>query len=124
MRVIVCILMVVVSPLLYGGEQHANATAAKGVGTARKNPVKIDGQFIDYINVAFGDYVKNESDMQLTQIKYYTFEVKEWNKDVIYVDIQINNRLLKESGRQIYGGGGGYYIDKKSGVIVDHFLYK
>ncbi len=124
MRVMLCLLMLVVSPLSYGGEQDAPEKAAKQAGPAQKHPVKIDGQIIDYVKVAFSDYVKGESDPQLREIKYYTFEIKEWDKDVMYVDIQINVKLMKEFNRQINGGGGGYYIDKKSGVILDHFLYK
>ncbi len=109
---------------LYGG---ALATKnAREKGAAQEERMQLDGQAIDYIHLAFNDYLKHDDvePKALREMKYYTFTVQEYQGNVI-IEILYNNELMdKELHLSFFGGGAMYVIDKSHSVIVDSVFYK
>ena len=92
---------------------------------------QFSGEYIDYINTAFSNYLKmkgylNNNDLTSINgnLKYYIFFVYE-SDDSIVVEIKYNQRLLKkEKNIVIKGGSAKYYIIRNSKKIEKKEFYK
>ncbi len=100
---------------------------AGGLPSGEQREVKISGEYVYYINVAFDEYVKGQSyrsDRIYGDISYHVFSVRESDAYVIVGIGYDQKRLLKENNVIIFGGGAEFYIGKTSRKIEKKLFFK
>ncbi len=101
-----------------GGELAGDGTSAGG-----QPEVRISGEYIRDVNIAFDDYVRQKKGNGYSQmsrdIRSYRFRVREGAGYVIVGIGYDRPRLFKEKNVLIVGGGAEYHIEKGTGKILE-----
>ncbi len=114
--------------LLTGAAWICAGAPARGAALSAKAPkLRISGQYVHYINIAFEDYVQGRGvpgRPEYTDIGYRSFAVRE-EGDYVIVEIGHDQaRLMKEMNVVMMGGGAEYRIEKSTGKIANRLFFK
>ena len=86
--------------------------------------MKISGEKIEYIEIAFLEYNKSKKVEDIFPQEFYIFELEYKEKNVV-VHIQFDNKyLLKKKLNLFKGGGGRVIISMESKEIENIILFK
>jgi len=92
-------------------------TAGSDVG------LRIEGRFVECINVAFEDYAKGAPE-PIRAPRYYLFSVYRDGK-LVRVEIVVNQQaVLAGIGYSFKGGGARYGVDPLTSKVVERQLFK
>ncbi len=109
------------------GVACAGAPARGAAPSAKASELRISGQYVRYINIAFADYVQGRDvpgEPEYADMGYRSFTVREEGEYVIVHIGHDQERLMKERNVVMMGGGAEYRIEKSTGKIANRLFFK